>query len=126
MKFLADQDVYAITVRYLRGLGYDVITAEEIGLSQADDIDLLKKAKEHSWIFVTRDRDFGGLVFVEGLGSGVIYLRMLPSTQKAVHEELERILKTYTEDELKEAFVVVEPGRHRFRRLPEPGNKKRQ
>lgn len=118
MKFITDQDVYAATVRYLRELGYDVITASETGLSKADDTELLRKAKEQSRILVTRDRDFGGLVFVEGLGSGVIYLRMLPSTKNTVHEELERMLKNYSEEELKKAFVVVEAGRHRFRRLP--------
>jgi predicted nuclease of predicted toxin-antitoxin system len=123
MRLLSDQDVYAITVRYIKNLGYDVITASELGLSEADDKDLLRKAKELNRIFVTRDRDFGGLVFVERLGSGVIYLRMLPSTQKAVHEELERVLEAYSEDELKKAFVVVEPGRHRFRRLPVPEEK---
>jgi len=120
MRFFADQDVYAITIRYLRNLGHDVITAYETGLSKAEDIDLLRKAREQSRIFVTRDRDFGGLVFVEGLGSGVIYLRMLPSTQNAVHEELRRMLKIYSENELKKAFVVIEPGRHRFRHLPGP------
>ena len=48
----------------------------------------------------------------------VRYLRMLPSTRNTVHEELERMLKSYSEDELKKAFVIVEAGRHRFRRLP--------
>jgi len=43
---------------------------------------------------------------------------MLPSTQGSVHTELERVLSTYREDELMKAFVVVEPGGHRFRRLP--------
>jgi predicted nuclease of predicted toxin-antitoxin system len=125
MKFLTDQDVYAVTVRYLKELGYDVITAYKIGFSEADDIELLRKAVEQSRILVTRDRDFGGLVFVEGLGNSVIYLRMLPSTQRAVHKELERILKAYSEDELKNAFVVVEPGRHRLRRLPKSRNDRR-
>ena len=31
MKFFADQDVYAVTVRYLRVLGHDVLTAAECG-----------------------------------------------------------------------------------------------
>jgi predicted nuclease of predicted toxin-antitoxin system len=117
MKFLLDQDVYAATLRFLRGLGYDVVPVAQIGLSQADDSDLLMKAQEQDRIFVTRDRDFGGLVFVSGLGAGVIYLRMLPSTQNVVHEELKKVLTSYPEGELKRAFVVVEPGRHRFRRL---------
>jgi stage III sporulation protein SpoIIIAA len=43
-------------------------------------------------------------------------LRVLPSTQKSVHSELERVLKTYSEDELKNAFVVIEAGGHRFRK----------
>jgi predicted nuclease of predicted toxin-antitoxin system len=117
MKFLLDQDVYAATMRFLRGLGHDVVPMAQIDLSQADDSDLLEKAQEQDRIFVTRDRDFGGLVFVSGLGAGVIYLRLLPSTQNAVHQELERVLKIYSEDELKSAFVVVEPGRHRFRKI---------
>jgi predicted nuclease of predicted toxin-antitoxin system len=117
MKFLADQDVYSVTVGYLRSRGYDIITASEIGLSKAADRELLKRAQEDNRIFITRDRDFGSLVFVEDLGSGVIYLRMLPSTKHAVHEELERILNSYSNDELKKAFVVVEAGRHRFRKL---------
>jgi len=57
--------------------------------------------------------------FLTGLGhSGVLYLRVLPSTQNSVHKELERVLNTYSEEELKKAFVVIEPDGHRFRRLP--------
>jgi len=117
MKFLLDQDVYASTARLLNDLGHDVVPVAQIGLSQADDSELLGIAQEQSRIFVTRDRDFGGLVFVENLGAGVIYLRILPSTQNAVHNELERVLMSYSEGELMMAFVVVEPGRHRFRKL---------
>jgi predicted nuclease of predicted toxin-antitoxin system len=118
MRFLLDHDVYAITARYLSELGHDVVTVAKIGYAQADDSGLLRLAQELSRIFVTRDRDFGGLVFVKGLGIGVIYLRILPSTRNSVHEELKRVLEQYSEDELMKAFVVVEPGRHRFRRLP--------
>jgi hypothetical protein len=41
----------------------------------------------------------------------------LPSTQDSVHHEPERVLNTYSEAELRTAFVVVEPGGHRFRRV---------
>jgi predicted nuclease of predicted toxin-antitoxin system len=117
MKFLLDQDVYAATVRFLGELGHDVVPVAKIGLAQASDTDLLKTARAQSRIFVTRDRDFGGLVFVQDLGAGVIYLRLLPSTQNAVHQELARVLEEHTEEELAHAFVVVEPGRHRFRKI---------
>ena len=117
MKFLLDEDIYAVTIRFLKELGYDVALASQIGVSPTEDSSLLKIAKEQRRIFMTRDRDFGRLVFVESLSTGVIYLRMLPSTQYAVHQELKGIFNSYSEDELKNAFIVVEPGRHRFRRL---------
>jgi predicted nuclease of predicted toxin-antitoxin system len=122
MKFLADHDVYAGTVHFLSGLGHDVATAGQLGLAKAEDTELLRVAHEQDRIFVTRDRDFGGLVFVQGSGWGVIYLRILPSTQASVHAELERILALHSEQELQASFVVVEPGRHRIRKLgAQPG-----
>ena len=122
MRFLADQDVYATTIGFLSGLGHDVVPAAQLGLAQAKDFELLRIAHEQGRIFVTRDRDFGGLVFVEGRGPGVVYLRILPSTQNAVHVELERVLTLYAEHELQVSFIVIEPGRHRIRRLA-PGRR---
>jgi len=116
MKFLADQDVYAITIDFLTRLGHEVIPVAQVGLARATDSQLLRFANEQRRIFMTRDRDFGGLVFVQNLGGGGIYLRILPSTQDSVHLELARVLTLYTERELGEAFIVIEPGRHRIRR----------
>ena len=117
MRFMLDQDVYAITARFLRGLDHDLVTAADLGASRAADEELLAIAQEQERLFMTRDRDFGGLVFVRALGAGIIYLRILPSTVNAVHAELARVLRSYTEEDLHKAFVVVEPGRHRFRRI---------
>ena len=117
MKFLLDQDVYALTEHFLREQGYDVATASEMGLSRALDSELLKIAVEQRRILVTRDRDYGNLVFVHHAGSGVIYLRILPSVMDEVHAELKKVLETYSEDELAKSFVVVEKGRHRIRRI---------
>jgi uncharacterized protein with PIN domain len=69
MKFLIDQDVYAITIRALKDDGHDVIPCSELGLSQAADETLLSKAKEMSRILVTRDRDYGTLVFAKQIRS---------------------------------------------------------
>jgi predicted nuclease of predicted toxin-antitoxin system len=118
MKFLADQDVYAITLNFLKELGHDVATAAGLGLARAEDAKLLLLAREQERIFISRDRDFGALVFVQGGGPGVIYLRILPSSKNAVHAELARVLTLYHQQELFASFVVIEPGRHRIRRLP--------
>ncbi len=118
MRFLLDQDVYAATARFLTSLGHDVVHVGHVGLSRATDQELLAVSQQQGRIFITRDRDFGALVFVKALGSGVLYLRMLPSTQDSVHAPLERVLRSHSEEDLKKAFVVIEAGAHRFRRLP--------
>jgi predicted nuclease of predicted toxin-antitoxin system len=117
MKLLLDQDVYAFTARFLSDLGHDVVPVARLGLSQAEDEEILRVAQEQGRVLVTRDRDFGNLVFVQELGAGVLYLRILPSTHSAVHAELERVLTAYSKEELARSFVVVEAGGHRIRRL---------
>jgi predicted nuclease of predicted toxin-antitoxin system len=117
VRFFLDQDVYAVTARFLKEAGHDVVTASELEMSEASDSALLEAAHQDSRIFVTRDRDFGGLVFLMGSRPGVLYLRISPSTVRVVHEELAKVLVGHTEEELQHAFVVLEPGRHRFRKL---------
>ncbi|MBW3600937.1 MAG: DUF5615 family PIN-like protein [Planctomycetes bacterium] len=107
MKFLTDHDIYAVTVRFLSGLGHDVVPVAQLGLAQAQDEELLRVARDQDRIFVTRARDFGAIVFVHGGRPGVLYLRILPSTQNAVHAELERVLSLYNEPELQSSFVVI-------------------
>jgi len=117
MRLLLDQDVYEITARFIIGLGHDVVRVAELGMAQASDEENLKKALELNRIFVTRDRDYGNLVFVKNIKSGVLYLRILPSNLYSVHAEFERILNLYDEQELKSAFIVIEAGKHRYRRI---------
>ena len=86
-------------------------------MSGAKDVELLRTAHDQGRIFLTRDRDFGALVFVQASGPGVIYLRILPSTQQAVHTEFGRVLTLYNESQLQSSFVVIEPGMHRIRKV---------
>jgi predicted nuclease of predicted toxin-antitoxin system len=118
MKFLADQDVWKATVDLLRAWGHDVITASELDLARASDEELLKVARSEDRILVTRDSDFGSLVFLGNFPSaGVVFLRIEPQTQDEVHMELQRLLSVHREDELRKSFCSVEPGKHRVRRI---------
>ena len=118
MRLLIDQDIYKITMDHLREWGHDLLTAKELGLQQASDEDLLKSARGENRLLITRDKGFGGLVFLnKELATGVILLRMTPMNAEEVHHELHRLLEEHGEDELKKVFCVVEPHRHRIRRL---------
>jgi predicted nuclease of predicted toxin-antitoxin system len=94
------------------------VTAKELGIQRASDKDMLRRATETNRLFVTRDKDFGSLVFLEEtLSTGVILLRATPTTVEDVHQQLYRLFQEHPEDELKHLFCVVEPHRHRIRRL---------
>ena len=119
MRFLADQDIYKITIDHLREWGHDLLTAKELGLQQAPDEDLLKRAQAEKRLLLTRDKGFGGLVFLnKQLSTGVILLRMTPIVAEEVHHELHRLFEEHGEEELRNVFCVVEPHRHRIRHLP--------
>jgi predicted nuclease of predicted toxin-antitoxin system len=118
VQFLVDQDVYYITVEWLRKEGHDVVTAKELEMHKAPDEALLRKAREIGRLFLTRDKGFGALVFLQAVVStGVILLRVTPTSIEEVHRELQRLFKEHNEEELKRLYCVVEPRRHRIRRL---------
>jgi predicted nuclease of predicted toxin-antitoxin system len=117
MRFLIDQDVYATTSKLLGDLGHDVVTARELSLHDAQDVELLLKAAELDRIMVTRDRDYGWLSMQQLDIQGIIYLRIEPTTVQSVHDELTNVLSTNAEAVLKVSFTVIEPGRHRIRKL---------
>lgn len=118
MRFLADQDVYKITIDALQEWGHDVVSIKEIGLARARDEELLDAARKADRILITRDKDFGNLLFLrEEKKTGVIFLRGSPKLFKEVHREFKRLLLEHSEDELKNSFCVIEIGRHRIRHL---------
>jgi len=118
MRVLADQDVYQMPIEWLRKEGHDVATARELGMERAADEALLRKAETLDRRFLTRDKDFGALIFLHGeLSAGVILLRITPTTVDGVHRELGRLVQEYTEEQLRDLFCVVEPNRYRIRRL---------
>lgn len=118
MRFFTDQDVYLYTITKLRSWGYDVLTARDIGMDRATDEELLEKSINLERILITRDKDFGTLVFLhEKLTNGVILLRMTPPLMQDVHKELANVLNKYSFQDLISCFCVIESGRHRIRHL---------
>jgi predicted nuclease of predicted toxin-antitoxin system len=119
MRFLADNDVWKKTIDLLRTWGHEVVTAREVNLSDSSDRELLAKAADDNRLLITRDSDFGALVFLgKAAHNGVILLRITPETTVEVHQELGIVLNKHREGDLRRCFTTVEPGRHRIRKLP--------
>lgn len=118
MRFLVDQDVYQATIQWLIEKDHDIILAKDLNLQRAPDVELLERAEELGRLLLTRDKDFGTLVFLRGEPSqGVIRLAIDPKSVDSVHRELGKLLENHGVEELSKAFSVVEPNRHRIRKL---------
>lgn len=118
MRLVADEDVYAPVVQALRGAGHDVVWIREVSRAAADS-DVAALARIENRILVTRDLDFGDLIFSQRLPSppGVILLRFPPGVRA---DEVARVvLAAFASDRIWEGFFsVVDRRRVRQRRLP--------
>ena len=110
MRLLVDQDIYKITIDLLREWGHDLLTVRELGLEQVQDEDLLERAQAENRLLLTRDKGFGGLVFLnKELAMGVILLRMTSMNTKEVHHELRRLLEESQPDHVWKATSSLHP-----------------
>jgi predicted nuclease of predicted toxin-antitoxin system len=81
VKLLADENIEAACVAWLRGLGHDVSWAVE-AYSGCADASLLDIAETEFRIILTRDRGFGEIVYAERRHApGVILVRLKARNQ---------------------------------------------
>lgn len=116
MKFLADEGIEGLIVERFRQEGYDIKYIVEMERGIGDD-EVLSIAREEDRILITRDKDFGELVYLlKKLHAGIILNRLagLPTSKKA--EIVLQVIKTYSE-ELYGSFTVIQPGIVRIKNL---------
>jgi predicted nuclease of predicted toxin-antitoxin system len=117
MRFLADESCDFNIVRFLRKEGYDVSSIVESHSGAADEF-VISLARKEERILMTEDKDFGHLVFTQGLpATGVILIRFFPKERKEIGKTIVNLIKK-EQDKLKNSFVVVQGKSVRIRRLP--------
>ncbi|HEX6622828.1 MAG TPA: DUF5615 family PIN-like protein [Pyrinomonadaceae bacterium] len=115
MNLLADESVDRQIVERLRQEGHDVLYIAEMEPGITDDV-VLGRANERGALLVTADKDFGELVFRQGLvNSGVVLLRLAGLSPETRATLLSDVLQD-REAELLRAFSVISPGMVRIRR----------
>jgi predicted nuclease of predicted toxin-antitoxin system len=117
VRFLADESCDALLVRALREAGHDVVSIAETLAGAADRV-VLELAVASARVLLTRDKDFGELVFVAGARTrGVLLIRYPPLARSAL-PQLVLELAAARETELLTSFVVLAPSGVRITRLP--------
>lgn len=115
MKFLADEGVDRSIVNALRELHHNVYYVIEETRSLSDD-ELLAIAANEKRILLTRDKDFGELVYRLGKQhTGVILIRLEGYTTEIRSQMVSMIIEKH-QHELIDAFTVVQPKVVRIRK----------
>lgn len=114
MKFVADEGVDAPIVKRLRENGHDVVYIAESDRGITDD-EVLEIANSDARILITRDKDFGELVFrMNRLHSGVILTRLEGLNPQEKATIVQTVIDSY-HSELSTAFTVIQPSLVRIR-----------
>ena len=106
MRFLADENIHADLIVWLRSAGHDVVYAAESLSGDPDEV-LLEIAHREERILLTDDKDFGDLVFHRKLSSQGILLIRLSSPR--IEDRLRRLSELWgaIEPYLEGRFVVI-------------------
>ena len=76
MRFLVDECVGKRVANWLKDRGHHVIDVLSSYLKGSDDRTLLALAHRENLVLITKDRDFGDLIFRDGLdSSGLIWIK---------------------------------------------------
>ncbi len=119
MTFLFDQSADFRLIAHLQALGHDVSAISRNYPHGLADEDVLAIARDEQRILIVADRDFGELIFQQGLAhAGVIFFRLPGASLPTKIEQLNRTLNEYAEALQAGAFVVVSPGRIRVAGRP--------
>ena len=120
MRFLADENVHADLVAWMRSRGHDVSYAAETLASEPDEV-VLRRAREEARIVVTDDKDFGDLVVHRRLATAGVLLLRLRSPSVALR--MARLMDVWPsiEGRMAGTFVVVSDRRVRVRSIAPAG-----
>lgn len=115
MNLLADESIEQQIVDSLRQDGHSVyfVTRMEPGI---DDEQVLQRANERNALLITGDKDFGEMVYRQGLVHNGVILVRLGALQPEIKGEITAAAVRDREFDLQNAFTVISPGAVRIRR----------
>lgn len=118
MILVANEGIDRPVVERLRQDGHDVVYVAELAPSTPDE-EILQLANAQRAVLLTADKDFGELVFRQGLvHSGVLLLRLAGLANATKAEVVAEVCRDRAA-ELIGAFSVISPGQVRIRRRSE-------
>lgn len=118
-RILLDQGLAPRAATILRQHGWDAVHVSEIGMDQAEDIQIMEKARTDDRVCVTLDHDFHAHLALTGQGRPSVILLRVEGLDAQGQAELIRSVCVQCEEALtKGAAVSADRESVRVRRLP--------
>ena len=119
MKLLLDQGTPRSAAALLRRAGLDVVHTGEIGLAEAEDSEIIRRATLEDRVVVTLDADFHMLLaLAQARQPSVIRIRVEGLRAVEFSELLQNVLHHCADDLQAGAMISVNDMQIRVRRLP--------
>ena len=116
--FLLDENLPRSLAPRLRAVGLKASDVRDEGLRGRPDTEILAYAISNSFVLVTGDLGFGGLVRPGTTLPALILVRLPDEWPSAVvNDLLERVLSRLDQEDITGFLIVIEPDRIRRRRL---------
>jgi predicted nuclease of predicted toxin-antitoxin system len=119
MKLLIDMNLSPSWVQAFAAEGWEAIHWSEVGLPTAEDDVIMDYARSYAFVVFTNDLDFGTmLALTQAGGPSVVQVRTQNLRTDYLGPLLLPILRTYENQLMDGALLVVEEGQSRLRLLP--------
>ncbi|SNB58246.1 DUF5615 family PIN-like protein [Thermoflexus hugenholtzii] len=119
MRFLLNMNMPRSLSKHLQDKGYSCRHAGDIGLSHAEDWQIIEEARRQEEIILTHDLDYGRLLaFTRQSSPSIIIFRTRRSQPDQIFQKLIDILPQVEEYLRRGSIIVVEDQIIRIRRLP--------
>ncbi len=119
VKFFLDENIPNSSIEALEDLGYEVEHARTAGFKGSSDEEIAKYAKEQKAILVSRDLDFGNILwYPEGSHHGVLIIRLpYDYTANQITKKLKEFVEKIEVENLVDHITILELGRYRMREI---------
>ena len=119
MRLVLDQGIPRDAATLLRERGHDCIHVSEIGMSKADDGEIVRWALEQKATVVTLDADFHAILAVTRASApSVIRIRMQGLDGLAVANVVQRVIPEYAADLFHGSVITVKANKTTCHKLP--------
>lgn len=119
MNLLVDMNLSPKWAGFLAAAGFAAHHWSALGAATAPDVEIMRHARDHDFVVLTSDLDFGTILAVtHGDKPSVVQIRSDDLTIESIGKQVIEALHQLADELKRGALVTIEPQRTRLRILP--------